>query len=109
VSADGRTPPEVLAGAWHHLGTYIAWEQTDTPDAPYELPRLDRSIIDERTPRGSPEQVLEKLGTWIQQFGHRKLTAVYRLHYPGMTYDQAAPAIELFASQVAPALRRLGR
>jgi alkanesulfonate monooxygenase SsuD/methylene tetrahydromethanopterin reductase-like flavin-dependent oxidoreductase (luciferase family) len=109
VSADGRTPPEVVAGAWHQLGTYIAWEENDTPDAPYRLPPLDQSIVDERTPRGGPEEVLEKLGPWIERFGRRPLTAVYRLHYPGMTYGQAAPAVELFAAQVAPALRRLAR
>jgi hypothetical protein len=73
------------------------------------LPPLDQDVVDQRTPRGSPEQVLEKLGPWIQRFGRRRLTAVYRLHYPGMTYEQAAPAVELFAAQVAPALRRLGR
>jgi alkanesulfonate monooxygenase SsuD/methylene tetrahydromethanopterin reductase-like flavin-dependent oxidoreductase (luciferase family) len=109
VSADGKTAPEVVAGAWHQLGTYIAWEESDTPDAPYRLPPVDQRVIDERTPRGSPEQVIEKLGPWIQAFGRRRLTAVYRLHYPGMTYTQAAPAVELFASQVAPALRRLAR
>ena len=109
VSADGRMPPEVVAGAWHQLGTYIAWEESDTPEVPYRLPRLDQAAVDERTPGGSPEQVLDKLGPWIQAFGRRRLTAVYRLHYPGMTYEQAAPAVELFAAQVAPALRRLGR
>jgi alkanesulfonate monooxygenase SsuD/methylene tetrahydromethanopterin reductase-like flavin-dependent oxidoreductase (luciferase family) len=107
VSADGRTPPEVVAGAWHQLGTYIAWERTDTPEARYELPQLDQSVVDARTPRGMPEQLLERLGPWIEAFGKRDLTAVYRLHYPGMTYDQAAPAVELFGSKVAPALKRL--
>ena len=102
-------PPEVVAGAWHQLGTYIAWEESDTPEVPYRLPRLDQAAVDERTPGGSPEQVLDKLGPWIQAFGWRRLTAVYRLHYPGMTYEQAAPAVELFAAQVAPELRRLGR
>src|SRR5439155_26715768 len=96
-------------GIWHQLGTYVAWEKTDTPEAPYRLPPLDRALVDERTPRGSPEQVLARLGPWIQAFGHRKLTAVYRLHYPGMSFEQAAPAVELFASEVAPALRRLAR
>lgn len=109
VSADGRTPHEVVAGAWHQLGTYLAWEQTDTPDAPYRLPPLDQAVVDERTPRGSPEQVVEKLGPWIEEFGRRRLTGVYRLHYPGLTYAQAAPAVELFAAQIAPALRRLAR
>jgi alkanesulfonate monooxygenase SsuD/methylene tetrahydromethanopterin reductase-like flavin-dependent oxidoreductase (luciferase family) len=109
VSADGKTPPDVVTGAWHQLGTYIAWEETDTPDAPYHLPPVDQRVVDERTPRGSPEQVVEKLGPWIHAFGGRHLTSVYRLHYPGMTYEQAAPAVELFASQVAPALRRLAR
>ena len=33
------------------------------------------------------------------------LRSVFRLHYPGMSKAQAAPAIELFASEVIPQLR----
>jgi alkanesulfonate monooxygenase SsuD/methylene tetrahydromethanopterin reductase-like flavin-dependent oxidoreductase (luciferase family) len=107
VSADGRTPSEVVAGAWHQLGTYIAWERSDTPEVRYRLPPVDRAVVDERTPAGTPAQLLERLGPWIEAFRARRLTAIYRLHYPGMRFDQAAPAVELFAAEVAPALKRL--
>jgi alkanesulfonate monooxygenase SsuD/methylene tetrahydromethanopterin reductase-like flavin-dependent oxidoreductase (luciferase family) len=107
VSADGRTPEEVWEGAWHQLGTYRAWEETDTPERPFRLPPMDRDVVRSMTAMGTPDQVLERLAPWVSTYRNRKLYAVFRLHYPGMTRAQAAPAVELFASQVMPHLRRL--
>ena len=107
VSADGSTPESVYAGAWHQLGTYLAWESTDRPGAPYRLSPLDRRLVEERTARGTPNQVIAALGEWVKAIGSRRLTAVVRLHYPGMTYEEAAPAVELFGREVIPALKRL--
>ena len=109
VSADGRMPEVVERGAWHQLGTYIAWEENDTPDAPYELPPLDARIVQARTASGTPEQVVERMRPWIEEFGDRQLHAVFRLHYPGMTRAEAAPAVDLFAREVIPELKRLAR
>lgn len=109
VSADGRTPEWVWEGAWHQLGTYIAWAETDTPQRPYLLPPLDREIVRQRTALGDPASVLAQLRPWVEAFADRRLTAVFRLHYPGMTYEQAAPAVELFAKDVIPALRAAAR
>jgi alkanesulfonate monooxygenase SsuD/methylene tetrahydromethanopterin reductase-like flavin-dependent oxidoreductase (luciferase family) len=85
----------------------MAWARTDTPEAAYQLPPLDRSIVESSTLIGSPEQVVEALGPWVEEFGRRRLQVVVRLHYPGMTAAQARPAIELFAERVVPALRLL--
>ena len=107
VSEDGALPEEVERGAWHQLGTYIAWEDSDTPDAPYALPPRDRRIVDARTASGTPEQVVERMRPWMEAFAGRDLHAVFRLHYPGMTRAEAAPAVDLFARAVIPELKRL--
>ena len=109
VSEDGALPDHVARSAWHQLGTYLAWEENDTPEAPYQLPPLDRRIVEARTASGTPEQVVARLRPWLEEFGARRLHAVFRLHYPGMTRAQAAPAVELFAREVVPELKRLAR
>ena len=107
VSADGQVPEHVVRGAWHQLGTYLAWNETDTPERPYDLAAVNREVVAQRTASGTPEEVVERMRPWIQEFGRRDLHAAFRLYYPGMTYDQAAPAVELFANEVIPALRSL--
>ncbi len=107
VSPDGSMPEAALRGIWHQLGTYLAWNQTDTPEQAYRLPPLDRANIDRRTVSGTPEQVVERMRPWLEEFGGRDLVAVFRLYYPGMTYAEAAPAVQLFAREVLPQLKRL--
>ncbi len=107
VSPDGDVPEHVWQGAWHQLGTYLAWEQTDTPERPYQLPPIDREVVAKRSVMGTPDALVEQMRPWIEEFGKRDLHAVFRLHYPGMTAAQAAPAVELFAKEVIPALERL--
>jgi alkanesulfonate monooxygenase SsuD/methylene tetrahydromethanopterin reductase-like flavin-dependent oxidoreductase (luciferase family) len=79
----------------------------DTPEAPYRLAPLDRPAVAARMAAGKPEQVVEAIRPWLQAYGRRDLTIVFRLHYPGMTRAQAQPAVELFAQEVIPALKRL--
>ena len=107
VSPDGQLPDHVERAAWHQLGTYIAWGETDTPDRPYELPPVDQRIVAQRTASGTPDEVVERMRQWIESFAGRDLHAVFRLYYPGMTYAEAAPAVELFAREVIPALKKL--
>lgn len=108
VMSQGILPAVVLEGVRHQMGTYAAWRQgLDTPGHPFAVPEFDRSSLEEMLIQGSPERVLEKMAPWVKEFGSRRLHLVIRLHYPGMTYQQAAPAVELFAEQVMPALRRL--
>jgi probable F420-dependent oxidoreductase len=94
-------------GVAQQLGAYEAWDAgADTP----ELDRLDPvtpSDDDLRlsTPAGSPEDVLGALLPTVRELGERDLHVVVRLHYPGMHLDTAAAAVELFASDVLPALK----
>ena len=108
VSRDGEIPDYVIEGAWHQLGTYAAWRvPTDTPEATYQLAPVKREAVVEPMAAGNPEQVVEGMRPWLEAFGKRDLTIVFRLHYPGMTRAQAQPAVELFASEVIPQLKRL--
>jgi len=108
VSRDGAIPDHVLEGAWHQLATYAAWRvPNDTPEAPYRLEELDRGAVVERMAAGTPDQVVEAMRPWLAAYGSRDLHIVFRLHYPGMTRAQAQPAVELFASEVIPQLKRL--
>jgi len=108
VSRDGAIPDHVLEGAWHQLATYAAWRvPNDTPEAPYRLEELDRGAVVERMAAGTPDQVVEAMRPWLAAYGSRNLHIVFRLHYPGMTRAQAQPAVELFASEVIPQLKRL--
>jgi probable F420-dependent oxidoreductase len=113
VSRDGDAwqdgPPwsELRTGVAQQLGAYEAWDAGgDTP----ELDRLDPVMPSEddlrlSTPAGSPEQVLGALLPLAREFGKRDLHLVVRLHYPGMDLETAAAAVELFASDVLPALK----
>lgn len=108
VSRDGAVPDHVLAGAWHQLGTYAAWRvPNDTPEAAFRLPPPDARAVQERMAAGTPDQVVAAIGPWLEAYGRRDLTVVFRLHYPGMTRAQARPAVELFAQEVMPALKRM--
>ncbi|HEX6347879.1 MAG TPA: LLM class flavin-dependent oxidoreductase [Candidatus Dormibacteraeota bacterium] len=108
VSADGEIPDHVVEGAWHQLGTYAAWRvPNDTPEAAYQLPPLNREAVLRAMAGGTPEQVVERMRPWLERYGERDLHIVFRLHYPGMTRAQAQPAVQLFALEVIPQLKRL--
>jgi len=108
VSKDGEVPDHVVAGGWHQYGTYATWRiPTDTPEAPYKLGPVDRETVVTNMAHGTPDQVLDKMRPWLEAHGSRDLHIVFRLHYPGMTRAQAQPAVELFASEVIPQLKRL--
>ena len=59
------------------------------------------------TPAGTPAEVLQVLRPMVEAFGSRPggFHLIVRLHYPGMDFDTAAHAVELFGEHVLPALR----
>jgi hypothetical protein len=55
---------------------------------------------------GPPGHVLEALRPLVAPFaGRAELDLIVRLHYPGMGVGASRRAVELFAAEVAPALR----
>jgi probable F420-dependent oxidoreductase len=104
---DGEPWTSLRTGVAQQLGAYEAWDAgADTP----ELDRLEPVMPSDddlrlSTPAGSPEEVLGALLPTIREFGDRDLHVVVRLHYPGMDLETAATAVELFASDILPALK----
>jgi probable F420-dependent oxidoreductase len=108
VSKDGDAWAIAREGVAHQLGSYAAWDAgADTPD----LDELRPVVPDEAQMRGwtiagSPEDVVRALRPTLEAFGERdELHLIVRLHYPGMDFETAARAVELFAADVVPALR----
>lgn len=108
VSTEGDPWEQIAEGVAHQHGTYDAWEAgADTPahDA-LELPRLDPDALRRSMPVGTPKEVTRALRPLLEPFADRsELHLIVRLHYPGMALDAASRAVELFADEVAPALR----
>jgi probable F420-dependent oxidoreductase len=99
--------PLIREGVVQQLGSYEAWgAEADTP----EHDRLEPVAPSEEdlrlsTPAGSPDDVAAALLTTIRSAGDRDVHLVVRLHYPGMDLDTASRAVELFATEVMPALK----
>src|SRR5207248_5628179 len=92
----------------HQLGVYGGWgEGSDTPDVDsltYAPP--EESLMRHLTPAGTPKEVAQRLRPLVEAFAPRgQFHLVVRLHYPGMPFDVAARAMELFAEQTLPALK----
>lgn len=95
-------------GVVHQWGTYDAWDEGhDTPEHD-ALEPLDiaEDAARRTTPAGTPEEITRALRPAVDAFGgRREFELVVRLHYPGMGFDPAARAIELFGQRVIPALK----
>jgi probable F420-dependent oxidoreductase len=92
----------------HQLGVYAGWEAgSDTP----ERDELDyvppaEPVMRHLTITGDPHQVVRGLRPVVEAFaGRKEFHLVVRLHYPGMGFETAAHAMELFGERVLPALR----
>jgi probable F420-dependent oxidoreductase len=104
-----RDWPMVRDGIGHQLGTYSGWRAgTDVPGKALEVMPPDEETIRRTTAYGRPDEVIEYLSPLMETLGrYPESHLVVRLHYPGMRGAPSAEAIQLFAHEVAPALRRL--
>jgi probable F420-dependent oxidoreductase len=104
-----RDWPMVLAGVGHQLGTYAGWRaETDVPGRPLEVVPPSEDSIRASTAYGTPDEVVESLTPLAEIMGaYPESHLILRLHYPGMSKEPAARAIELFAAEVAPAVRKI--
>jgi probable F420-dependent oxidoreductase len=91
----------------HQLGVYGGWGASrDIPGRDLEYMPPDEATMRELTPSGTPAQVAAKLRPLVEAFaGRQEFHLIVRLHYPGMDFDTASHAVELFAEQVIPALK----
>jgi hypothetical protein len=97
----------VRDGIGHQLGVYSGWrEGTDVEGKPLEVKPPAEEDIRRTTAYGTPDEVIEFLKPLVEVLsGYPEAHIVLRLHYPGMDAAPAARAIELLATEVAPALR----
>jgi probable F420-dependent oxidoreductase len=93
-------------GAAHHLGIYTGWaEGSDTPGKGFFIGRMPEELLRHMNPTGTPREIAALLRGMIEPFRDRdEFHLIVRLHYPGMGFDQASRAIELFGEQVLPTL-----
>jgi alkanesulfonate monooxygenase SsuD/methylene tetrahydromethanopterin reductase-like flavin-dependent oxidoreductase (luciferase family) len=104
---DAESAWEVVgAGVAHQMGMYAAWDEgADTPDRGFFLKEPPVEALRHITPTGTPREVAAVLRSQIEPFRERQeFRLIVRLHYPGMDFDTASRAIELFGEQVLPAL-----
>jgi probable F420-dependent oxidoreductase len=105
---DGDAWEVVRDGAAHQLGVYAGWrEGTDTPEHPeLKIMPPDEQTLREMTPAGDTHEIIKTLRPLVDAFASRdEFHLVVRLHYPGMDRDTAARSIELFGTEVIPALK----
>ena len=103
-----RDWPMVHTGIGHQLGVYAGWRAgTDVPGRRLEVTPPDEDQIRATTAFGAPEETVSYLEELVKILGEYPVShLVVRLHYPGMEAEPAARAIELFAREVAPWLRK---
>jgi probable F420-dependent oxidoreductase len=104
-----RDWPAVRDGIGHQLGTYSGWRAgTDVGGRALEVMPPPESEIRDTTAFGTPGEVVDQLAPLVRVLaGYPESHLIVRLYYPGMTAETAAGAIEMFAEQVAPALRAI--
>ena len=104
-----RDWPMVRDGIGHQLGVYAGWRKgTDVPGKALEVHPPKEEDIRRTTAFGTPDEVVSFLEPVVKVLGsYPESHLILRLHYPGMTSEPAATAIDLMASEVAPRLREI--
>jgi probable F420-dependent oxidoreductase len=105
---DGDAFEKVKPYLIHQLGVYGGWGAgSDTPenDSLTYLPP-EEELMRHLTPTGTPKELIRKLRPAVEAFaGRPEFHLIVRLHYPGMDFETASHAMELFAEHVIPALK----
>ena len=107
VWEDGDAWEVVRDGVAHQLGVYPAWSAgADTPGRPLVVTPPDEETLRQTTPAGDRHVVLRALRPIVDAFaGRDEFHLIVRLHYPGMDFATSARAVELFGTEVLPALK----
>ena len=97
----------VRDGAAFHLGVYGGWAAGgDVPGTGYISKPPDEEMLRRTTPAGSPGEITRFLRPMVEAFADREeFHLIVKLHYPGMSFETSARAVELFGERVLPALK----
>ena len=103
-TANLRVDPDLLVPAY---GIYAGWaEGSDTPGKGFWVTPPSDDMLRQTVVTGTPQEVAHRLRPVVDAFGDRpEFHLIVRLHYPGMDYDTASRAVELFGEKVIPALK----
>jgi hypothetical protein len=92
----------------HQIGAYTAWDAGHDTAGHDSLEPIveDEEELRRWTPAGTPEELIGALRPVVNAFGDRPgFHLIVRLHYPGMDFQTASRAVELFGEEVLPALK----
>ncbi|MDP8957222.1 MAG: LLM class flavin-dependent oxidoreductase [Actinomycetota bacterium] len=107
VWEEGDAWEVVHPGVAHQIGVYGAWDAgADTPGKDLHVTPPDEELLRKLTPTGTSTDVVAALRPLVEAFANRhEFHLIVRLHYPGMDFETASRAIELFGERVLPALK----
>src|SRR6266545_3139046 len=86
----------------NQLGIYRGWDKGgDTPGQGFLLDPPEEATMRWLTPAGTSQEVGHALRPMVEAFaGRKEFHLIVRLHYPGMDFETASRAMELFAERV---------
>ncbi|MGH2573767.1 MAG: LLM class flavin-dependent oxidoreductase [Actinomycetota bacterium] len=107
VWEDGDAWDIVRQGAAHQIGVYGGWEAGgDTPGRGFVVAPTEEEKLRKLTIAGRPQEVVRALRPLVEAFaGRKEFHLIVRLHYPGMDFETASRAVELFGEKAIPALK----
>jgi probable F420-dependent oxidoreductase len=107
VWEEGDAWEVVREGAAHQIGVYGGWEAGgDTPGRGFVVAPTEEEKLRKLTIAGRPQDVVRALRPLVEAFaGHKEFHLIVRLHYPGMDFETASRAVELFGEKAIPALK----
>ena len=73
---------------------------------PFFISPPPEDVLRHVNPAGPPQEIAATLRRMIEPFrDRREFHLIVRLHYPGMDFETASRAVQLFAERVLPALK----
>ena len=100
-------PDELAIRRFRLFSGYAGWGAgSDTPGQGFFIGETPEDLLRLMNPTGTPKEIAALLRPMIEPFRDRsEFHFIVRLHYPGMSFETASRAIELFGEQVLPALQ----
>jgi len=103
---DAGASSALRQGIAYRFGAYTAWDEGhDTPEHDSLEPPTPSEEALPTAPAGPPSEVARALRPTVEAFADRELDLIVCPMHPGMDFQTASRAVELFAHEVMPALR----